>query len=103
MFAQFLMIFHKVMLMFSGSLYVTSDTYFNALVTMHQFLNLMISSKDDCMSSMAMRVKMIYDKYWGQYEKISHFLYIVVVLDPRYKMKHIDFCFKILYDSGKAT
>lgn len=103
MFAQFLMIFHKVMLMFSGSLYVTSNTYFNALVTMHQFLNLMISSKDDCMSSMAMRVKMIYDKYWGQYEKINHLLYIAVVLDPRYKMKYIDICFKILYDSGKAT
>jgi hypothetical protein len=34
-------------------------------------------------------MKMKYEKYWGNIEKMNLLLFVVVVLDPRYKMKYI--------------
>jgi hypothetical protein len=43
-------------------------------------------SPNPLMSSMASKMKVKYDKYWGNFEKINQLLFVVVILDPRYKL-----------------
>jgi len=57
-------------------------------------------SDDDMLSTMAFRMKLKYDKYWGDFEKINPLLFIASVLDPRYKMKVLEFWF--LSNIGEA-
>ena len=41
---------------------------------------------------MAQSMKMKYDKYWI-IEKVNMLLFVVVVLNPLYKLKYVRFCF----------
>ncbi|KAL7230363.1 hypothetical protein ACSBR2_008785 [Camellia fascicularis] len=38
-------------------------------------------------------MKAKFDKYWGDGDKINLLLYVAVVLDPRKKLKYLNFCF----------
>ncbi|KAF5932160.1 hypothetical protein HYC85_028331 [Camellia sinensis] len=42
---------------------------------------------------MAVNMKAKFDKYWGDGDKINLLLYVAVVLDPRKKLKYLNFCF----------
>nr|XP_009757583.1 PREDICTED: zinc finger BED domain-containing protein RICESLEEPER 3-like [Nicotiana sylvestris] len=48
---------------------------------------------------MAKRMKSRFDKYWGNFENLNMLLVIAVVLDPRYKMKYVNFILSKSYDS----
>lgn len=48
---------------------------------------------------MATKMKSKYDKYWGDPDHINPMLFLAVVLDPRYKLKYLKFCFESLYDT----
>jgi hypothetical protein len=50
-------------------------------------------SDDYLLSSMTIKMKMKYDKYWGDLEKINPLLFVASVLDPRYKMIILEFWF----------
>jgi hypothetical protein len=50
-------------------------------------------SDDDKLSAMAFRMKLKYNKYWGDFKKINTLLFIASVLDPRYKMEVLEFWF----------
>ena len=43
-----------------------------------------------------------YEKYWGDIENMNLMMFIVVVLDPRYKMKYLKYWFNKLYSKEKA-
>lgn len=45
---------------------------------------------------MAFKVRIKFDKYWGTIENINQLLIIAVVLDPRYKLEYVSFCFENL-------
>uniref|UniRef100_A0A2N9F6B2 HAT C-terminal dimerisation domain-containing protein n=1 Tax=Fagus sylvatica TaxID=28930 RepID=A0A2N9F6B2_FAGSY len=47
-------------------------------------------------------MKMKYEKYWGNIEKMNLLLFVTVVLDPRYKMKYIVYWFNKWYAKPKA-
>lgn len=47
---------------------------------------------------MAVRMKENYDKYRGTAENIISLLFLVVVLDPRYKMRYLKLCFDTIYN-----
>ena len=47
---------------------------------------------------MATKMKSKFDKYWGKRDKINHLLYVVVVLDPRKKMRFLKFSFSEIYE-----
>uniref|UniRef100_A0A2N9I8P7 HAT C-terminal dimerisation domain-containing protein n=1 Tax=Fagus sylvatica TaxID=28930 RepID=A0A2N9I8P7_FAGSY len=51
---------------------------------------------------MAEGMKMKYEKYWGNIEKMNLLLFVAVVLDPRYKMKYIVYWFNKWYVKPKA-
>jgi len=90
-FIKFLNIFYQTTLKFSGSLYATSNSFF------HEFFNLQnviikYTKSDDCtLKDMAGRMKSKLEKYWGKFEDMNMLLLVAVVLDPRYKMKYVNF------------
>ena len=43
-----------------------------------------------------------YKKYWGDQDAQNFLLYVAVVLDSRFKLKYMRFCFGRLYDVEKA-
>ena len=42
------------------------------------------------------------DKYWESIDNINLMLFVAVVLDPRYKLKYVKFCFRGWYGKDKG-
>jgi hypothetical protein len=99
---KFLKIFYMVTLRFSGSLHVTSNSFFNELIYMHTNLLQLCKNKDNILSGMAMNMMLKFEKYWGFEGNQNFLLYVANVLDPRFKLKYVKFCFGDLYDYDKA-
>lgn len=59
-------------------------------------------ARDILMRDMAKRMKEKYDKYWDNVENTNFLLYVAVVLDPRYKMSYVEFCFAKIYGKGST-
>ena len=51
---------------------------------------------------MATKMEAKFEKYWGKEDKINHLLYVVVVLDPRKKMRFLKFSFSEIYGDEVA-
>jgi hypothetical protein len=62
-FSKFLQVFYEVTVEISGSLYSTSNIYFNILQKVYNCLMEYCDSDDYLLSSMAIKMKMKYDKY----------------------------------------
>jgi hypothetical protein len=99
---KFLKIFYMVTLRFSGSLHVTSNSFFNELIYMHTNLLQLCKSRDNILSGMAMNMMLKFEKYWGCEANQNFLLYMANVLNPRLKLKYVKFCFGELYDYDKA-
>ncbi|XP_059671033.1 zinc finger BED domain-containing protein RICESLEEPER 2-like [Cornus florida] len=80
-----------------GSLYVTSNRYFHEVLGIEKSLNTWSKSPDIWLSNMATKMKIKFDKYWGSIEKVNMLVVLAVVLDPRYKLKFVEFCYSQLY------
>ncbi|KAG5540721.1 hypothetical protein RHGRI_020828 [Rhododendron griersonianum] len=48
---------------------------------------------------MAKKMKKKFDKYWGKVESMNMMMFIAIVLDPRFKLRYVKFCFSELFDS----
>uniref|UniRef100_A0A803LJT2 BED-type domain-containing protein n=1 Tax=Chenopodium quinoa TaxID=63459 RepID=A0A803LJT2_CHEQI len=101
-FSEFLQAFYDMTLHVSGSLYVTSNLFFHELVSV-VLLKDLVSSDDPDMCLMACRMKEKYEKYWGDPEKINLLIFIVVVLDPRYKLDYVQWMITEIYDPIVAS
>ncbi|KAH9650349.1 BED-type domain-containing protein [Citrus sinensis] len=60
----------------------------------------LVLSDDSYLSAMAKKMKEKYDKYWGSLNTLNKSLIVAVVLDPRYKLSFVKFCFEELYDEN---
>jgi len=69
---------------------------------MHTSISQICRSKDVYVSKMAKNMMAKYKKYWGDQDTQNFLLYVVVVLDPRFKLKYVRFCFGRLYDVEEA-
>ncbi|KAA0058814.1 zinc finger BED domain-containing protein RICESLEEPER 3-like [Cucumis melo var. makuwa] len=49
---------------------------------------------------MAINMKSKYDKYWGSIEKINKLVFLAVVLNPRYELDYVGFCFGSIHDDA---
>ncbi|XP_076915830.1 zinc finger BED domain-containing protein RICESLEEPER 2-like [Bidens hawaiensis] len=88
---------------FNRSLYVTSSAYFHDICSMHAHIDECIGSKDVRLSCMALDIKVKYDKYWGDGEKMNPLLYVAVVLDPLYKLKYVNWSSEEMYPIGNIA
>ena len=79
---------------------VTSHLYFHEMHSIESNLKGLILSDDSYLSAMAKKMKEKYDKYWGSLNTLNKLLIVAVVLDPRYKLSFVKFCFEELYDEN---
>ncbi|KAK2663701.1 hypothetical protein Ddye_002275 [Dipteronia dyeriana] len=96
-FVQFLKTFYDVTLQFSTSLSVTSNLYFHKWSTINNQLTSMSGDGNHLVCEMASNMKCKFEKYWGNLETTNKLLIIAVVLDPRYKLQYVSYCFAVLY------
>ena len=97
-FVQFLRTFYEVTLKFSLAQHVTSNTFFHEICTIHMRLKELCEKEDSLLSAMAMGMRRKFEKYWGNGDYINCLLFVVVVLDPRYKLDYLKYCFGMIYD-----
>jgi hypothetical protein len=65
---------------------------------MHTSISQLCRSEDVYVSKMAKNMMAKYKKNWGDQDTQNFLLYVAVVLDPRFKLKYVRFCFGRLYD-----
>ncbi|KAF5815925.1 putative HAT dimerization domain, ribonuclease H-like superfamily, hAT-like transposase, RNase-H [Helianthus annuus] len=99
----FLKVFYEVTNRFSGSLYVTSSAYFHDMCLMHTHIDECIGNDDERLSHMAINMRLKYNKYWGDVEKMNPLLYIAVALDPRYKLSYVNWSLDDMYPTGNLA
>lgn len=80
-FIQFLKIFIIV--------HYTAKMYFDNLLRLYEHLRK--SYNDSVMLLNGMTIRMKFDKYWKDVERINILLFVVVILDPGYKLVNIEF------------
>ncbi|KAL5716563.1 hypothetical protein ACHQM5_018233 [Ranunculus cassubicifolius] len=79
----------------SGAKYPTANIYFPEICDIHLKLVEWCKSSDTCISSMALKMKEKFDNYWSV-SGLS--LTLAVVLDPRFKMKLVEYYFKQMFE-----
>ncbi|KAF7826425.1 zinc finger BED domain-containing protein RICESLEEPER 2-like [Senna tora] len=102
-FVKFLKIFYEATLHISASTHATSHIYFHDFGTILNALNKWCESDDLIFKSMAKKMKNKFDKYWRNIKNVNLIIFIACVLDPRYKMKFVEFAFAKLYDTSTAN
>ncbi|XP_057760309.1 zinc finger BED domain-containing protein RICESLEEPER 1-like [Arachis stenosperma] len=55
-------------------------------------------SNDILLKGMATKMKAKHDKYWGNLRNINMMIFVAVVLDPRYKIKFVEWSFQRLFE-----
>uniref|UniRef100_A0A803PST2 Zinc finger BED domain-containing protein RICESLEEPER 2-like n=1 Tax=Cannabis sativa TaxID=3483 RepID=A0A803PST2_CANSA len=105
LFIKFLKIFYDSTLRFSGSNYVTSNHFLDRVSFIHSRLAFWCGNKNNYkLNIMAESMKIKFDKYWGEIEKLNPLLLVAVLLDPRYKEPYLKVCFEMMCsDSLEAS
>lgn len=98
---KILKVFYDATLSFSGSLYVTSNTFFKMLCDIQKSLNKWRKSKDEILQKMTTSMQIKFSKYWEGSE-INYLLLVAVFLDPWYKLEYVDFCFIRMYGKDRS-
>jgi hypothetical protein len=101
-FIKFLQVFYDVTLKISGSMYSTSNLFFDILCFVHSYLIEYFKSSNPLLSTIVNRMKVKYDKYWGDVEKINPLLFVASLLDPCYKMIALEYWFRLSFGVDKA-
>nr|KJB10737.1 hypothetical protein B456_001G220000 [Gossypium raimondii] len=99
---DFLEHFYKVTLRISGTSYVTSNNFFDELSEIDILLrDAQLKSNVD-FSVMVIKMKEKYDKYWGDIDKMNLLMYVACILNPRQKLKYLEFALSEMFSSEKA-
>jgi hypothetical protein len=102
-FLKFLKLFYDVTMRLSGSLYVTSNMYFQEICGIQSHLQAFSKSGDYVLSVMTEKMKIKYNKYWRDLDRVNLMLFVAVVLDPCTKLDSLDYWFKEVLSIEQAT
>ncbi|XP_059429198.1 zinc finger BED domain-containing protein RICESLEEPER 2-like [Corylus avellana] len=91
---QVLAVFNDVTNVVSGSDYPTSNLFLPEVWRMKEIVDIKAGDRNEYMRLMSAKMSDKFDKYWGESNMV---MALAAVLDPRYKMKLIRFCFPIIY------
>ncbi|KAI0504116.1 hypothetical protein KFK09_015063 [Dendrobium nobile] len=95
--SQFLEPFYEITCLISGSKYPTTNLYFPCISTAYAELKNAMLSSHQSIKRMATGMIVKFEKYWYEFSDI---LAVAVILDPRYKMTFVEWCYQRLYDSN---
>ncbi|KAK4418453.1 Zinc finger BED domain-containing protein RICESLEEPER 2 [Sesamum alatum] len=84
----------------SGSDYPTSNLFLNEVSRVKALLDKKSLDNDIFIRDIVARMKIKFDKYWGDSNLLMS---IAAVLDPRQKLRALDFCFPRLYSAGNVA
>ncbi|XP_050204347.1 zinc finger BED domain-containing protein RICESLEEPER 2-like [Mercurialis annua] len=101
-FVKLLEHFHDAALQLSGSLHVTSTSFYHEFVSLQLELLELSRNGDGILNSMALHLKIKLENYLGNPDNINPMLFVAIVLDPRYKLVNMKYCFDQIYDSARA-
>ncbi|XP_057726375.1 zinc finger BED domain-containing protein RICESLEEPER 2-like [Arachis stenosperma] len=93
---SYLKLFVDVIEIFTRSKFPTANIYFPELCDVKLNLNEWCKNSDEYISSLALRLRSKFDEYW---EKCSLGLAVAAMLDPRFKMKLLDYYYPQIYGS----
>ncbi|KAJ7948806.1 Zinc finger BED domain-containing protein [Quillaja saponaria] len=93
---NYLKLFVEIINVFSGNKFPTANIYFPDICDVHIQLIEWCKSPDDFLSSMALKMKAKFDKYW---RKCGLALAVAAILDPRFKMKLVEYYYSQIYGS----
>ena len=99
-FIMFLKVFYNVTNKIRGYLYVIVNSFFHEMCGINNILIGWNNEHSSILHNMAINMNSKYDEYWGSIEKINKLEFLVVVLDPRYKLDYVAFCFKSVHDNA---
>ena len=97
---NFLSIFEEVTNVISGSEYPTVNIFLLEDWKIKEVLNEKSLDENDYISAMACKMKLKFDKYWGE---CNFVMAIAAVLDPRFKMTLINFSFPKIYQGFEVA
>lgn len=97
---NFLEEFDMITNLISGTDYPTSNLLLPELWHIKKILDEACSSEDSCLMKMATKMKKKFDKYWGDCNLL---ISLAAILDPRNKIKFIEFAFTEIYKSDNAV
>jgi hypothetical protein len=91
---QCLKVFYDVTKRVSGTKYPTASLYFNDFCGIYLLLRKWEHSENSFIAEMAKPMLEKFEKYWGIANKLLTF---ATILDPRYKLKSIEYYYRLLY------
>lgn len=95
---KFLEIFNDTTRLFSGVNYPTSNLFFSEVWKIRKILDDMTSDTRPYMVLLVSKMREKFDKYWGE---VNLLMAVGAVLDPRNKLKYLEFAFGKLYPTKK--
>ncbi|RZC74856.1 hypothetical protein C5167_050336 [Papaver somniferum] len=101
-FGKFLKVFFDLTVKFSYCTRVTSHEFLFNVSVIHRTMNTWVKSSDPFLSGMGTKMLDKFNKYWGEYEKMNTLMFIAVLLDPREKMKGLNFILDTLDITGPS-
>ncbi|RZC67623.1 hypothetical protein C5167_011320 [Papaver somniferum] len=101
-FGKFLKVFFDLTVKFSYCTRVTSHEFLFNISVIHRTMNTWVKSSDPFLSGMGTKMLDKFNKYWGEYEKMNTLMFIDVLLDPREKMKGLNFILDTLDITGPS-
>ncbi|KAK6149525.1 hypothetical protein DH2020_017050 [Rehmannia glutinosa] len=96
---SFLEEFNEITHIISGTEYPTSNLFLTQLFKIKKMLKNADVGSRSYMVEMVKKMQFKFDKYWGDCNLL---ISVAAVLDPRNKMKLIEWCFREIYSPGDA-
>ncbi len=97
---EILAVFSSVTNIISGSDYPTANLFLCEVCKVKQVLDIRVNDENDFLKDMMTKMKKKFDKYWGECNLL---MAIAAVLDPRVKMRALDFCFPKIYTQAEVV
>ncbi|XP_058777231.1 zinc finger BED domain-containing protein RICESLEEPER 2-like isoform X2 [Vicia villosa] len=96
-FSDFLKLFYDATKIFSTSQNVSLHTCFHQVSSIYCELQQAIMNLNYIFASVGGDMMEKYNKYWGSADKMNKMIYFGIILDPRYKLRFIEWTFKDMY------
>ncbi|TYG98314.1 hypothetical protein ES288_A10G107600v1 [Gossypium darwinii] len=91
---KFLKVFYDVTCVFSGSNYPTTNLYLRGVWKVHKILLDTVKGPYSFLTPTVKQMQEKFNKYWVEYSLI---LSCAAILDPRYKLNYVQYCFTTIY------